>query len=309
VFDGIGSTTLFGPDLDELVALYVGHLGFAEVGRWDLPDTGPYHRRWRLPPGPLEIRDLHKVGATGGGLRLVGAPSLPPPAAPRTMHRPGPFALDLYVRDLRQLHQRLSAAGYRFRSEPVRYPLFGTDFEVDEVLLEAPLGFVHALVEFLPGRHRCVLGVRPEEEVSEIVAVIHVVEDVEVALGLVRDVLGGQVYLDEVFHGETVERLIGLPSGSRFRATLLRGPDRRNARAELMSTVPHAASEVEPARTHPYLALTIPLPALDPVLARLAADDAAPEPVEFEEGPDAGRRVATLWTGWGATLDLVEEPR
>lgn len=303
MFDGISHLVLCAADTAPLRVLYRDHLGFEEQQHLTLTGASPYHRLWRLPDAPLEITTLGKPGATGGELRLVSCPALPPPPGPRTMQTPGPFALDLYVRDLPGLYRRLRDAGYRFRSEPVSYPLFGTDFSVDEVLLEAPLGFVHAMVEYLPGQHRCLLGQHEDVQVSEFVAAITVVPDVEQALATLRDALGGQVYFDEVFQGPAVESLLDLPPGSAFRAVLLRGPGRRNARAEVMQTVADAPPAAP--RLHPYLLLSIPVDDLDTALDRIGTDHEIEGPVIPDDGPHAGSPVATVWTPWGAVLELV----
>lgn len=303
MFDRIAHLVLCSPDLAPLMALYRDHLGFEEQDRTSIDDGSTYQELWRLPTGPLEVVTLGKPHASGGELRLVHAPQLARPAGPRTMRSAGPFALDLYVRDLPGLHRRLLEAGHRFRSEPVTYELFGTDFRVDEVLLEAPLGFVHALVEYLPDRHRCLLATDPRAQVSEFVAAITVVEDVEEALATLRDALGGQVYFDQPFHGAAVEKLIGLPAGSSFRTVLLRGPDRRNARAEVMATV--ADAPPGPERDHPYLLQSLAVDDVDAAIRRLGEQHAVVGPVTPPDGPHAQHRVATVWTTWGAALELV----
>lgn len=305
MFDGIDHVTLFGPDLEGLLRLYRDHLGFTETDRHEAAPGSDLHRLWRLPDTPLDVRSLAKPGASGGSMRLVGVPGLRADDTPRSMARPGPFAIDFYVRDLPGLHARLADAGYGFRSAPVRYPLFGAGFEVDEVLLEAPLGLVHAFVEYLPGRHRCVLGQDDDASVSEVVAAITVVDDVEEGLGTLRDALGGQVYFDEVFQGPDVEHLIGLPEGSAFRAVLLRGRERRNARAELMQTVPRAAPDARADGLHPGVVLSVGVDDVGEVLAGLPAGAEVVGPLRPDGGPHDGRIVATVWTRWGAVLELV----
>lgn len=306
MFDGIDHATLLAPDLDELLELYVGHLGFTEVRRDRLAGGTVYPALWGVEDGPLDVRTVEKRGAAGGGLRLVGAPGAPPVTHRRSMAAPGPFALDFYVRDLPGLHERLEGAGYRFRSAPVSYPLFGTDFSVDEVLLEAPLGLVHAFVEYLPDRHRCVLGERDDEAVSECVAAITVSADVDAGLATLQTGLGGQVYFDEVFRGPVVEQLIGLPAGAAFRAALLRGPMRRNARAELMELVPEAAPEPSGAVTPPVV-LSLGVPDVAAATAALVAlGEHVVGPHRPDRGPHAGLSVAAVPTRWGGRLELVE---
>ena len=309
MLDGVDHATLLSPDLPALRRLYEHHLGFGVVDAGTVPAGSAYHRLWRLPDGPIEILTLEKPGARGGGLRLVGAPALPAPTVRRTLQRPGPLALDLYVRDLPGLVAALADDGYTFRSDPVRYELFGAGFEVDEVLLEAPLGLVHALVEYLPDRHRCVLGEDEDARCSEIVAAITAVEDVDQGLATLAAALGGQVYFDAPFHGPAVEELLDLPAGASFRTVLLRGPERRNARLELMALVddPEAA-ELELAREHPHVVLSLGVASVDAAVTALDGGGHGEliGPLVPDRGPLAGRRVATLWTAWGAVLELTE---
>lgn len=307
MFDGIDHVILVGPDSGPALRLYRDHLGFEEVGRARVDDLAA-SALWGLPPGPVEVVDLAKEGSAGGGIRLLEAATLPPAAAARTMHRPGPFAVDFYVRDLDALHRSLSAAGYRFRSAPQRYRLPGTGVDVREVLLEAPEGLVHALVQYLPGQHRCVLGTREDVAVSEAIAVATVVDDIDAGLALLRDVLRAEVYLDQPFSGPAIETLIGLAPGSSFRTVLLRGPRRRNARAELMATVPSRdPSTVDPPRTHPRLLLGCVVPDLDDLLAALPPQAGTVHgPVPLVDAVHGGARVATLRAPWGAFLQFSD---
>ena len=307
MFDGIDHVTLFGRDVSAMVNLYQGHLGFTESQRTTVEPGSAYHELWRLPADALDVRTLRKSGSDGGELRLVGVPGLPVADAPRSMSTPGPFALDFYVRDLPALYEELLGAGHRFRSPPVAYPLFGTDFTVVEVLLEAPLGLAHAFVEYLPDRHRCSLATEPDARVSEVVAAITVTDDMDAGLVTLRDALGGHVYFDQVFSGDAVETLIDLPKGSAFRAVLLRGAERRNARAELMEVVPAAATD--DAERALSMVLSTGIQELSRVLDNLPPETDIVGPLVPRDGPHAGRGVFTMWTRWGAVIELFEAIR
>lgn len=307
MFDGIDHVLLVAPDTGPALRLYRDHLGFGEVAR-ALVDDPAASALWGLPPGPVGVVDLAKEGSAGGGIRLLEAAALPPVPGPRTMHRAGPFAVDFYVRDLDGLHRSLAAAGHRFRSPPQRYRLPGTEVEVHEVLLEAPEGLVHAFVQYLPRQHRCVLGTRDDVAVSEAVAVVTVVDDVEEGLALLRDVLGGQVYFDQPFSGAAIETLIGLPPGASFRTVLVRGPQRRNARAELMAAVPAPdASAVDPPREHPRVLLGCAVPDLDGLLAALPPEAGTVRgPLRLDDPVHGGGRVASVRTPWGAFFQFSQ---
>lgn len=313
MFDGVDQVTVVTADTRAPLALYRDQLGFREVARADLDDPC-YAELLELDgAGPLSAVLLGKPGSAGGWIRLVQAPGLPPVAERRTMHRPGPFALDFYVRDLPERYAELVAAGHRFRSPPRSYELAGAGFAVDEVLLEAPEGFVHALVEYLPGRHRCVLGTAPDQTVSEVVAAVTVLDDVEEGLPLLRDVLGGQVYYDQRFGGADVTELIGLPGGSTFRVVMLRGPASRNARVELMERVDAPGQPTGQQTGHPRLLLGCRVPDLPALVRRLGADPrngALHGPFTVANPIHGHATVASLRTPWGAFFEFwQEDPR
>lgn len=309
MFDRVELIVLPVRDATRDLRLYRDHLGFEERGGWSVGERSVLHDLWRLPPGPLRLTELAKPGVDGGSLLVIEHPGLPA-ARPRSMALPGPFALDLYVRDLRGLVDRLIADGFAFLSDPVHYPLFGTDFSVDEVILRAPSGLVHALVEWLPDRHRCILGDRPDESVSEIVAVVTLTDDVDEGLVTMRDVLGGSVYLDTVFHGPPIERLLSLPEGTSVRAALLRGASRGNARYELMVTTPGLApalgEEPESPRSSPAAVPVVRVSSLEDAVAALEdAQEDVVGPHITDVGPFEGRSVATAWPRWGGPVGLV----
>lgn len=302
MFDRIDEVVVVTDDIPRACHLYVDHLGFVAGDQIQIADP-------RVVPmwgagGAVAVTRLSKPGATGGGIRLVEGP--PAHHGRRTMDRPGPFAIDFYARDLHGLYEQLRADGFTFRSEPVRYQLFGTDFAVDEVLLEAQEGTLHALVEFLPGRHRCVLGDRPQERVSEIVAMVTLTDDLAAGRWLLADAFGGDLYFDQEFSGPVIEELIGLPPGSAFRAVIVRGPQRLNARAELMTCVGEPGDALaQPPRVFP----SVRVADLDAVVARINAGShgaRADAPVAM---PDAlgGGRATSVSTPFGFYCELRDQ--
>lgn len=309
MFDSVAHVVLPVRDATRDLRLYREHLGFEERGRWAVDEYSTLHDLWRLPPGALQVIELAKPAAAGGSLLLVEHAGLPAPA-PRSMAVPGPFSLDLYVRDLPALVDELAADGFAFLSDPVRYQLFGADFEVDEVILRAPSGLVHALVEWIPDRHRCILSNRPDQRVSEIVAVVTLIDDIDAGLTTMRDVLGGSVYLDTAFHGPAIERLLSLPEGTAFRAVLLRGEARGNARYELMTTnsglAPALGEAPESPRGLPAAVPFVRVTALDAALEALGdRNGQVVGPMVLDVGPFVGHRAATLWPRWGGPFGLV----
>jgi catechol 2,3-dioxygenase-like lactoylglutathione lyase family enzyme len=236
-FDGVDPITLCTPKASEAVTLYRDGLGFhvTQESTWS---ANPWRQLWNLPDGgDLLVTELRKQRAHGGGIRIVSVPELPEVPGGRLPNQSGPYAWDFYVRHMDTVVQRIQDLGWSFRSQPQRYPLFGQDFEVLEVMLEGPQGLLHALVEYIPGQHRCVLGVDDAESVSEVIAHVVVVDEIASPRRAMVAGLGADIAMDETFNGSEVERLLGLPPGSQFRMVLMRGPSRRSARFELLVSI------------------------------------------------------------------------
>lgn len=268
VFDGVDPVTLCTPDARSAVELYVAGLGFTvhSERRWP---ADPWRSLWGLEDGedPF-VTDLVKEGAHGGGIRIVHAPELPVIAPGRLPDTCGPYAWDFYVRDMAATIDRIRALGWSFRSEPQRYRLFGQDFDVLECMLEGPQGLAHALVEYIPNRHRCVLGTHPEADVSEVIALVVVVPEVAAPLRVMVEGLSADVAMDEHFSGDEVERLLDLPPGSSFRMALMRGPTRRSARFELLEClVGHEGVSLE----YPHVIAPMPVANLDAAVTSMQA--------------------------------------
>ncbi|MDA8370697.1 MAG: VOC family protein [Nocardiopsaceae bacterium] len=299
MFDGIDLTTLITPDAEEALRLYRDFLGFRHE-QGEIPDTEAFRWLWHLPPeGPLRAHLLSRPGSAGGRLRLVEAPEQPRIQRRRSIAETGPHAFDFYVRGFSDMHARLGSAGYRFRSEPQNYQLFGTSFAVDECLLEAPQGLVHALVGYLPERHRCVLSQHPDEPVSEVVAMVHVTDDLTAASRFATEVLEAEMYLRETFRGPEIERLMALPDGTEFTMALFRGPRRRNARLEFIERTGAADPDAGPA---PHVVLGCAVTDLDALRRRLSGQDwgEVRGPITYS----GGASVFSLLTPWGGLFEF-----
>jgi catechol 2,3-dioxygenase-like lactoylglutathione lyase family enzyme len=267
LFDGVDPVTLCTPEADRAVELYSEGLGFTVASRRRWP-ADPWRRLWGLPNGGDPwVTDLVKDGAHGGGIRIVEAPELPIVEGGRLPNVCGPYAWDFYVRDMDRAIARIEALGWRFRSEPQRYRLFGQDFDVVECMLEAPQGLLHAFVEYIPDRHRCILGSDPTAQVSEMIALVVVVPEVAPPLQVMVDGMGADIAMDESFSGSQVERLLNLPAGSSFRMALMRGPTRRSARFELLECL-IGQDGVSP--NHPHVIAPMPVSRLNASIERLA---------------------------------------
>jgi catechol 2,3-dioxygenase-like lactoylglutathione lyase family enzyme len=290
-FDGVDPVTLCTPEAFEAVSLYRDGLGF-QIVRDSIWPADPWRNLWNLPDGgDLHVVELAKPRAHGGGIRIVDVPELPIVSGGRLPNQPGPYAWDFYVRDMSAAVQRIQDLGWSFRSEPQRYPLFGQDFEVTEVMLEGPQGLLHALVEYIPGQHRCVLGVDETEETSEVIALVVVVADIDAPRAAMVDGLGADVAMDETFTGPEVERLLDLPAGSAFRMVLMRGPSRRSARFELLESIGGVPRNSD----IPHVIAPLPVPDLNQAIKQLRSQGVeVPSQVETGMGEIA---VAELSSG------------
>ena len=296
VFDGVDPVTLCTPDAAKAVALYRDGLGFQVVSESVWP-AQPWRQVWKLPPGPdLQVVELGKPRAHGGGIRIVSVPELPVVHGGRLPNLPGPYAWDFYVRDMQACVQRIKNLGWVFRSEPQKYPLFGQDFEVTEVMLEGPQGLLHALVEYIPGQHRCVLGIDDSEDASEMIALVVVVDPINAPRAAMIEGLGADVAMDETFTGPEVERLLDLPSGSAFQMVLMRGPSRRSARFELLEGIGGEAVS----SGIPHVIAPMPFENLDKAIGSLRKFDVVvSDPIPTPQGP-----VATAMLASGIILEL-----
>jgi len=288
-FDGVDPVTLCTPKALEAVALYRDGFGF-QVTQESLWAADPWRQLWNLPKGgDLQVAELRKPQAHGGGIRIVSVPELSEVAGARLPNQPGPYAWDFYVRDMDSAVKQIKDLGWTFRSQPQRYPLFGQDFEVLEVMLEGPQGLLHALVEYIPGQHRCVLGVDANETISEVIALVVVVDEIEQARRAMVTGLGADIAMDESFNGPEVERLLNLPPGSQFRMVLMRGPIRRSARFELLESINNESS----GSPIPHVVAHMPVPNLTLAITALReCGVTVTDPQETDHGPVAMSELA-----------------
>ncbi|MFA1541876.1 VOC family protein [Actinomadura monticuli] len=291
MFDGIDIVVLPVADTGPLRELYVDLMGFEVVEDGPVRDADVRARLWDLPLPPAESVLLGKPGSRGGWIRLVGVPGLPAPDPAGVPDRPGAYALDFYLRDPAAAEEALEGRGWTFVAGPVDYLLPGTDHPVRERMLDQTRsGLRHAFVQYREGRTRCVLGERPEEDVSEVNAVVFATGDLPGARAFVTDVLGGRVYFSGRFDGPAVERLLGLPAGAGFDAAIARGPASRNARLEFIEHIAPAAPR--PPHSYPRVVAGCAVDDLDALAARLAGGGHGRSTgiVETADGPRLGLR-------------------
>ncbi len=289
-FDGIDVVALEVPQAEPLLGLYRDQLGFAIASDEEGGATGDLGALLGLERPVIRAVQLTRGDASGGALLLVETGC--PPAGPADVpaRRPGPYALDFYLRDAASTEARLAESGWRFTSEAVRYPLPGTHIEVREHMLHQPhSGLLHALVQHRPGGTRSVLGDDETGVSSEVVAVVVLTADLPAARALARDVLGGREYFAGVFAGPEVEEMLGFPPGHGLDAALFRGPGSRNARLEFARPVDGAGRPVAlvAGAARPAVVPTVVVADVDEVADRLRAH------------PTAGAVSAPYAIAWG----------
>lgn len=231
MFDGIDVVTLPAADIAPLQQLYVDLCDFEVIE--EVGAAGAWQQVWGLPLPPTRSVLLGKPGSAGGWIRLVEVPGLPPAQLTSRADRVGPLALDFYLRGPEQVEGRLEEGGWAFLTEPVHYPLPGTDTEVRERMLAQPVsGLLHATVQYRAQQTRCVLDADLGAHVSEVVACVFVTDDFAGAQAFAQEVLGARRYFTGRFDGPAVELMLGLAAGEGFEAALFRGRGSRNARLE-----------------------------------------------------------------------------
>lgn len=239
---------------------------------------------------------------TGGLVRLVECSDLDEDPPPATVRHVGPYAMTFYARGVDAALERLAGLGFTDRSGPCTYELPGARFEVSEAIVAGPGGVAIALVEYLPGRHRCVLQDDEGLHTSEVVTVGQVLDDLDGVLPLYRDVLGGRVYLDGRFGGPSVEELSDLSPGDDMRVVMLRGPDSGNARFELIERPSATPAGQGPPR--PRLGAGFGVIDVDEITRAL---EVTPGVTSVREVDDA--RTTVVRVAGGFTLEIWEDPR
>lgn len=257
-FDGIDTIVLPVAEIAPLRELYCQLLGFTETSQEPVTDPG-WQLLWGLPLAPTRTVLLAKPSSNGGWIRLVEVPGLPAPDPAGRPDRPGPYALDFYQRYAALTEASVEAAGWTFRSPATRYSLPGTDLPVRERMLEQPYsGLVHASVQYRERGTRCVIDHDPDEQTSEVNAVVFMTDRFEDAKAFARLVLGAQQYFEGRFDDPAVATMLDLAPGEGFAAALFRGPTSRNARLEFAEVIPGGTRSADP---------------VPRVVASIAADD------------------------------------
>lgn len=297
MFDGIEELVLPLPRLGPALHLYRDLMAF-EVALDREPDAC-VAELWNLPAPVTREVLLTKPGASGGSLRLVEVPGLPPATPAGRPDREGAYALDFYLRDAAAVEDRCIAGGAQFVSPAVHYCLPGTTIPVRErMLIQDESGLLHAFVQYRQRGTRCVLDQGSAQDTSEVAAAVFLTHRYDEARAFARDVLGGDEYFRGRFDGPGVEQMLQLSPGEGFEGALYRGPTSANARLEFGEAIAGGPRAPDP---------------VPRVVARVAVDDldrVAEMVADGQHGRVTGRHEidGTAHLGlaslYGATFDL-----
>lgn len=297
MFDGIDELILPLPGLEPALHLYRDLMDFeVAIDRDAAPGLAEL---WSLPAPVTREVLLTKTGASGGSLRLVEVPGLPPASPAGRPDREGPYALDFYLRDAAAVEDRCIAGGEHFVSEAVHYSLPGTDIPVRErMLVQDESGLLHAFVQYRPRGTRCVLDQDPAQDTSEVVAAVFLTHRYPEARAFAQEVLGGHEYFRGRFAGPGVEQMLKLAPGEGFEGALYRGPTSANARLEFGEVIGGGHRPSDPV---PRVVARIAVDDLDKVGEALAGGEHGHVTGRYEVD---GTQHLGLVSIYGATFDL-----
>lgn len=301
---------------------YAGTLGLSVVEERSWQGTD-FERYWRVPAGTTA-----RCAFLGQGADPVGRIQLMEFAAagrkrvrsPEVRRANGLFNINIYASDIRQDHQRLTAQGFRFWSEPA-YNSFGPVIgETMEASFDGPDGVVINLVQLLTEDPATVIGRihsfvsaygRTPTGFTPVVTTAHTVYDMDKALAFYYGPLHMSLFVESVLQGEETNRALSLPADARTRSVLVRG-DHEYGKIALASALNYEMPDLVPAAVPPnigYLAQSFQVPDLDEAIRGCAAVGAATwsGPAELDL-PGRGRCRATVVRnpGSGALQELFQ---
>lgn len=224
--NGVTAAIIGVSDLQPHLELYCGQLGF-DVAAEGVIGVQTAIGLWGAGLTELPVTVLAAAGAEGGRIALVGvdARRAGKPEHPYTADV-GLAGIDVYTRDIQATHRDLVAAGHPWLTAPARYdvPLGERSVTVTEGFCLAPDGTDLVFVEPANPRGTTAWECDPNRRYTELTSVVCNVPDVD------REVvfwgpggLGLAVWYDVTFSSAGLERMTGLPPGSRLRLAFLAG--------------------------------------------------------------------------------------
>jgi catechol 2,3-dioxygenase-like lactoylglutathione lyase family enzyme len=258
------------------------------------------------------IVELIEYAAPDAGFIRDGMPS----------HAIGLFDIAFQVRDLDGLYARLAAENYAPIVPPILYPAFWPGLVVKDVLIEEPSRTYLSLIERVSDPVPKIDG-----EIGIMLDVAQFTDDPASVIRFYRDLLGLELYFDEVLPKGLINRLLGLPEEAPVRLMFLRksgadtrGGDVREKRAHVpppMVEVLHTglASPRLESRTRPpaigQFAIGFEVERLEQLAAGLAQGGFSAVAGPVAQLLADGREVTTLLVRapGGVWVELYEEAR
>ena len=299
--------------IDRSLELYRHGLGF-EVIRRGLVSAVEACALW----GQDEAFETVTVGRPA----LEGAPTLrllechgAPARAAADTRSPGTLGVGVTTDAIDRVHARLAAAGLRFQSPPVELtpePVAGESVGPRrfEAFGQAPDGEFIVLIERRDAPEPYGTIAAEPFRTSEPLHCSHVVADRAAAGRFMEQALDHQVLFEEELSGPELDRLMGLPSGSRLGFQMLAHPDYPTGRIIFIEYPEHddAPAFIEPPARGLH-ALRYDCRDLDRSLVRVsdAGGELLREPANLDSGALGRGRVATIRSPIGVLLELWQE--
>lgn len=286
--------------------------------------AGPaFETHWALPSGSSAEAVMFAAGNSRVGRVLAidfqaeNRKTIPQPGD--RSYR-GLWNLNFYVDDIRGAAKDLQAQGYTFWSEPVGYEVSAKAGQPVEVLFDGLDGLAINLVE-LTGDETTAVGKlrkmvdaegKTKTGFTAVATTSHSITDHDKAMAFYQQVLGLEVFIDDILDNPETNHFLGRPKGARTRATFVSSPHPFGKIAlshPLNYEVPNKG-DLAAAPNIGYLAQGFLVPDLAAALKTCEeiGADLYSEPIEITL-PGVGRRVAALVRnpGSGALMELIEE--
>ncbi len=213
---------------------------YGDIIGLDASDVEPlsgaaFEAHWKLPEGATAEAVLFSAGDSKVGRVLA----IQFDAAVRAMIvQPGDrtyrglWNLNFYVDDIRTTTKDLQAKGYTFWSEPIGYEVSAEAGQPVEVLFDGPDGLAINLVELTGdettavGKLRAVVDAEGKTKTgfTQVATTSHSITDHEKALAFYQQVLGLEVFIDDILDKPETNHFLGRPEGARTRATFVSSP-------------------------------------------------------------------------------------
>jgi len=220
-------------DMETVRGLWIEQLGLQVIARRQGPDS-ELGRLWGLPAEQfVDQLLLATPGADSGRLHFVQfrepAEAVRRGAVPTDL---GAKNLDVNCTGMPELVERLSAAGYSFRSAIGEYEIDGIQAREVQMPVHDDLNVV--LIEVLSKGFEVAYSSRGFAALTSFVVIV---PDVEREAAFYKNLFGMQEILQHKLSGKAIEMAAGLPPGTVLDLHLLGGPENLFGRMELIEYV------------------------------------------------------------------------